>query len=253
MLDRLIRLRAAVAAPPDVAACPSPGPDAGRGSFPEGTYDMVLENDARSHCTDSPPQGRPGQKSWYLLEVRDDRVTIRQRIDSQAAPWAVAYDGVYSTLRDRIQIGNLNVRWSFDGSALRLSDLTGGSCGDAVIWTTNPWVLRSGPLRRASPRFRMARTRRCSPPPTAASATACRSPYTSTRGPTTRSHPRTWYAELHAGRRSGDGVRERGQPYVAMANMGWVGSYRVYGSTFELTDLTAHNALSACARVTGTS
>ena len=101
MLDRLTDLRATVAAPPDVAACPSRGPGAGGGSFPEGTYDMVLENDARSQCTDGPPQGTPGQKSWYSLEVRDDRVTIHQRIDSQTAPWGVGYDGVYSTLRDR--------------------------------------------------------------------------------------------------------------------------------------------------------
>ena len=86
MLDRLTDLRAAVAAPPDVSACPSPGTGAGRGSFPEGTYDMVLENDARSQCTDGPPQGTPGQKSWFSLEVRDGRVTIRQRIDSQTAP-----------------------------------------------------------------------------------------------------------------------------------------------------------------------
>ena len=33
---------------------------------------------------------------------------------------------------------------------------------------------------------------------------------------------------------------------AAIAHMGWVGSYRVYGNTFELTDLTSADALSAC-------
>ena len=25
--------------------------------------------------------------------------------------------------------------------------MTGGSCDDTLIWTTNPWVLRSGPAQ----------------------------------------------------------------------------------------------------------
>ena len=115
MLDRLTDLRAALAAPPEVSACPSAGARPGGGSFPEGTYDMVLDNDLRAQCVGSSPQGTRGQKSWYVLEVADNRVTIRQRIDSQNAPWGVAYNGDYSTLRDRIQIDSLNARWSYDG------------------------------------------------------------------------------------------------------------------------------------------
>ncbi|KRB46351.1 hypothetical protein ASD90_11705 [Terrabacter sp. Root181] len=234
MLDRLIDLRAAVAAPPDVAACPSRGPAAGGGSLPEGTYDMVLENDARARCADGPPQGTPGQKSWYLLEVRDGRVTIRQRIDSQAAPWGGGYNGVYTTLRDRVRIDNLIARWSFDGTALRLSDMTGGSCGDAVIWTTNPWVLRSGPAQGASTL------------PDGTYETVISSDDRNLcdglpeevylHAPET-DEPLTWYVSFTL---DGGVVTEHASEvsHTAIANMGWVGRYRVYGKTLELTLVT---------------
>ena len=218
MLDRLTDLRSAVAAPPDVAACPSPEQGAGRGSFPEGTYDMVLENDARSQCPDGPPRGTPGRKSWYSLEVRDNEVTIRQRVDSQTAPWGVGYNGVYSTLRDRVRIGTLTARWSFDGTALRLSDMTGGSCGDTVIWTTNPWVLRSGPAQVApvpdgtyETVLTPADRRLCDGQPDAAR-------------PQPPKRPR-WHADLvhehHARAGSGEGVRARGQPRRSPTCGGW--------------------------------
>ncbi|TQN45118.1 TRAP-type C4-dicarboxylate transport system substrate-binding protein [Humibacillus xanthopallidus] len=235
MLNRLTTLRAAVAAPPDVSACTRPGPGAHSGSLPEGTYDMVLENDARSQCTDSPPQGTPGQKSWYSLEVRDGRVTIRQRIDNQSAPWGVGYYGFYSTLRDRIRIDSLNARWSFDGTALRLNDMTGGSCSDAVLWTTKPWVLRSGPVQGApvvpdgtyEAGLTDADRHLCDGKPGG-------------QGLNPQSDPRgkpTSFSSITLDAGALRGYAREGRPTV-IPRLEWVGSYRVYGHTFELTTLT---------------
>ncbi|MFC7597523.1 hypothetical protein ACFQU3_19560 [Terrabacter sp. GCM10028922] len=238
MLDRLTDLRASVAAPPDVSACPAPGPGPGTGggAFPEGTYDMVLENDLTSQCTDGSAQGTPGRKSWFSLEVRGDRLTMRQRIDSQTAPPKVGHDMVYRTLRDQVQVDNLTARWSFDGTALRLSDMSGGSCGDAAIWTTNPWVLRSGPAHPVA-----------SVVPDGTYETVLSSddrhlcdgrPGADYLNGAATSDPRTWYASFTL---SGGAVTEyfrEGTP-SAIANMAWVGNYRVYGGTFELTLITS--------------
>ncbi|MFC3808727.1 TRAP transporter substrate-binding protein [Terrabacter sp. GCM10012305] len=234
MLDRLTVLRAAVAAPPDVSTCPSPRPDDGRGSFPEGTYDMVLANDLRSQCTDGSAQGTPGRQSWFSLEVRGDRVTMRQRIDSQTAPEQVGHDMVYRTMRDQVEVGNLTARWSFDGTALRLSDMSGGSCGDAVIWTTNPWVLRSGPVHPVASvvpegtyETVLSTDDRhlCDGQPEEVYLNPWPEP------------PPTWYVTFTL---EGGAVREYESEVSPAASgiLGWVGSYRVYGNTFELTDLT---------------
>ncbi|KRF46686.1 hypothetical protein ASG96_01205 [Terrabacter sp. Soil810] len=236
MLDRLAALRATVAAPPDLSVCPMPGAVSARGSFPEGTYEMALDNDARWQCPGGPRQGTPGRRSWFSLEVRGDKVTIRQRVDSQTAPKESAYNGAYSTLRDRIRIDSLNARWSFDGNALRFSDMTGGSCGETVIWTTKPWVLRT--------------------PPAAGAPVVPEGTYETVLSPADRhlcdgqlgeyllnrelfvpqDHPRTWYLSFTL---DGGVVTEHESEVspTAIARMGWVGSYRVYGNTFELTGL----------------
>jgi TRAP-type C4-dicarboxylate transport system substrate-binding protein len=236
MLDRLTDLRASVAAPPDVSVCPSPGPVAGGGSFPEGTYDMVLENDLRLQCTDGSAQGTPGRQSWFSLEVRGDRVTMSQRIDSQTAPPQVMYKGVYSTWRDRVRIDNLTARWSVEGTALRLSDLTGGTCADAVIWTTNPWLPRTQPPPGGATVVPDGTYETVLSP---ADRHLCdRRPGAEYLNGAATSDPLTWYASftLHDGAVT-EYFRE-GTP-SAIANMGWVGDYRVYGNTFELTLITS--------------
>lgn len=235
MLDRLTDLRAALGAAPDVSTCPSAGARPGSGSFPEGTYDMVLDNDLRAQCVDRPPQGTRGQKSWYVLEVVDNRVTIRQRIDSQTASWGVAYNGVYSTLRDRVQIDNLNAAWSYDGTALRLTDMTGGSCDTTVLWTAHPWVLRSGSAqaRAVVPDgtyewgLTDADRRLCDGP----SAPPDPNPPRHTGGNATLYTTIT----LDAGTLTG---HKREGSRAVIPTLAYVGSYRVYGSTFELTKLT---------------
>ena len=238
MLDRLTDLRAVVAAPPEVSACPARGQDAGGGSFPEGTYDMVLDPDARAQCTGAPSKGTPEQKSWYVLEVRDNRVTIRQRTDSQTAPWGVRYNGVYSTLRDRIQIDSLNARWSYDGTNLRLTDMTGGSCDDTLIWTTNPWVLRSGPAQGSA----MVHDGTYESGLTDADRRLCDSqPGTQGLNPPsgTGGNP-TLYTSITLDAGAVRGLEHEGS-LAAIPRGVWAGRYRVYGSTFELTDLTLVN------------
>jgi hypothetical protein len=148
----------------------------------------------------------------------------------------VAYYGAYSTLRDRVRIDSLNARWSFDGTALRLVDMTGGSCSDAVIWTTNPWTLRSGAIRDAS----VVPDGTYEAGLTDADRLLCDSkPGGRGLGPPSgpRGNP-TLYTSItfDAGALRGS---EREGSLTAIPNVGWVGSYRLYGSTFELTKLTS--------------
>jgi hypothetical protein len=162
---------------------------------------------------------------------------MRQRSDSQIAAPQVVYEGVYSTWRDRVRIDNLTARWSFTGRALRLSDMSGGSCGDAVIWTTNPWVLRSG---TAQPRESMV------PDGTYETVLSTDDRHLCDGRPGEHhlnrevfdppSHPQTWYLSFTL---DGGAVTEYESEVspVAIARVGWVGSYRVQGNTFELTDL----------------
>ena len=241
MLDRLTELRAAVAAPPDASACLTQGPGAGGGSLPEGTYDMVLENDVMSRCAEGTPLGTPAGESWFSLVLRDGKVTRSQRIDSQTAPMEVGYDGMYSIYRDKVQIDELTARWSFDGTTLRLTDMTGGSCRDTVIWMTNPWVLRAGPARASvmvpdgtyESALTAADRRRCDTQP----GTQGRNP---SSGP--GSTP-TLYTSITLDAGAVTGFERKGS-LAAIPNVAWAGRYRVYGGTFELTGLTVVNGIS---------
>jgi hypothetical protein len=211
-----------------------PGAVSARGSFPEGTYEMALDNDARWQCPGGPRQGTPGRRSWFSLEVRGDKVTIRQRVDSQTAPKEVAYNGVYSSLYDHVRIDNLNARWSFDGTALRLRDMTGGSCGDTVIWTTKPWVLRAG---SAQPGASMVPDGTYEAVLSAADRTLCDGgPGGEYLNPWPQS-PGTWYLRFTLENGAVRQYQSEVSP-VALPSLGWVGSYRVHDRTFELTDLT---------------
>ena len=235
MLDRLTDLRATVAAPPDASACGSPALDAGGGSFPQGTYEMVLENDVRAQCTDGQNHGAPGGKTWFTLQVRDGQVAMTQRIDSQTAPEEGAYTGVYSTLKDRVRIDNLNATWSYDGTDLRLTDMTGGTCDATIIWTTNPWIPRPSAAQQTTgvpdgtyeSGLTGADRRLCDSQP----ETQGVNPPSGTGGKPTLYMSIT----LDAG-----AVRahEREGSLAAIPSLAWVASYRVYGSTFELTKLT---------------
>ena len=92
-------------------------------------------------------RARPGRSPGTRSRCVATESPFANASTARLRPGGSAYNGVYSTLRDRVRIDSLNARWSFDGTALRLSDMTGGSCGDTVIWTTNPWVLRSDPAQ----------------------------------------------------------------------------------------------------------
>jgi hypothetical protein len=56
-----------------------------------------------------------------------------------------AFFGPYELFRDRVKLGAepafiLSAGFSVTDGELRFTDMTGGECVDAVIWTTNPWV-----------------------------------------------------------------------------------------------------------------
>ncbi|KRF45606.1 hypothetical protein ASH01_07250 [Terrabacter sp. Soil811] len=237
MLDRLANLKADVAAGPDLSACPTPAAGSGRGSFPEGTYEMVLDNDARWQCPGGPRQGTPGRRSWFSLEVGGGQVTIRQRVDSQTAPKEVAYNGVYSRLHDHVRINSLDAKWSFDGTELRLSDMTGGSCGDTVIWTTKPWVRRADSAQPGASVVPDGTYETVLSPGDRHLCDGQLGEYLLNRELfVPEDHPRTWYLNFTL---DGGVVTEHESEVsrTAIARMGWVGSYRVHGNTFELTDL----------------
>ena len=238
MLDRLADLRAAVAAPPDASACGSRAQDSGGGSFPQGTYEMVLDNDVRSQCTDGPRHGAPGGKTWFSLQVRDGQVAITQRIDSQTAPEESAYTAVYSAFKDKVQIGDLNATWSYDGTALRLRDMTGGSCDTTAIWTTNPWIPRPTAPQKTTGIPDGTYETVLSP----ADRHLCdRTPeevYVNPESIAPGVHPRTWYLSFTL---DGGAVRqfENEVSRMTTGTLYWAGKYHVYGDTLVLTDLTS--------------
>jgi hypothetical protein len=197
---------------------------------------MALENDAMSHCPDGQTHGTPGRKTRYTLDVHDGKVTVHQRIDSPTAPLEVRYDGDYTTFRDQIQIDSLNARWTFDGTALRLIHVSGGSCTDTVLWTTNPWILRPGgvPDTSAIPdgtydtALEPGDRRLCDGRPEEEGLNP----------PSGPGGNATWFESFtfeHGSVR----VFARVGGLAATPQMWWVGRYRASGNTFELTELTS--------------
>lgn len=178
------------------------------------------------------------------VALYDGAVTIHERIDSPTAPEAVGYNGVYTSLRDRVRIDNLNATWSFDGTALRLSDMTGGSCGDAVIWTTHPWVRRSESVpQTAVPQtavalqdgtydtvLTLADRRLCADQPGGGNLNP-------------PNHPETWYLSFvldHGTIREYERYGSRSGPPTE----GWAGTSRALRDVLELTE-TPGGAFSA--------
>ena len=232
VLERITALKAQVGAPPDASVCPDQADSSV--AFPEGSYEVELDNDALASCPKGMQQGSPGQKTWLSLEIRNGRVTMRERIDSPTAPLKVAETGTYSTVRDQVRIDKLQAHWSFDGTALRLTDLTGGSCRDTVLWTTHAWVFRSSPSSQTTgglldgtyETVLTAEDRHlCDGQPDG--------PALNPPGPT-----ETWYLSLvldHGDLRQFERHGSREAPAVS----GYHASYRVFRDAFEFTDTSS--------------
>jgi hypothetical protein len=143
-IDRIRILKDSVGAPPHTAAC-SPEETKGAGDDPvAGDYVATIDwpnVDVPEECVPSPPEG--STKSLYELSLHDGSVTLSVRIGGPEAPAEHGYGGSYRVFRDRIELGDntpLTANVDVDADRLVLSDMTGGQCGDAAIWTTSPWM-----------------------------------------------------------------------------------------------------------------
>ena len=148
-LDRIAALKASLGVEPDKAQCddaaqePSQGPSAGS-QLPEGTYEMTVSwPRTGAPC---PPGGAEGTSDEVLYELMLAEGVVEQwaRIGGRGAERELGWKGTYQVFRDQIELsgdGTLTATFTIDGDTLTLSDMRGGGCGDATIWTTNPWVL----------------------------------------------------------------------------------------------------------------
>jgi TRAP-type C4-dicarboxylate transport system substrate-binding protein len=148
-LDRIAALKASLGVGPDKAQCdeaarvPPQGPSAGS-QLPEGTYEMTVSwPRTGAPC---PPGGAEGTSDEVLYELVLAGGVVEQwaRIGGRGAERELGWKGTYQVFRDQIELSGddtLTATFTIDGDSLTLSDMRGGGCGDATIWTTNPWVL----------------------------------------------------------------------------------------------------------------
>jgi hypothetical protein len=104
-------------------------------ALPPGIYELHVGED----------EPRPGCINGALdIDLVVDAETItRYRIVGGSRGPGQSYS--YSVFRDRITIRDdartMGARWAFDGTNLKLSDLSGGRCEDDSDWTAGPFVL----------------------------------------------------------------------------------------------------------------
>ncbi len=142
-LDRIRALKESVGAPPHTAACSS-GEGVSDGDDPvAGDYVATIDwrtVDVPHECMPGPPEG--SGKNVYELSLHDGVVSQTVRIGGPDAPAEHGFSGSYRVFRDKIELEDntpLIANVDVNADRLVLSDMTGGQCGDAAIWTTSPW------------------------------------------------------------------------------------------------------------------
>jgi len=143
-LERIRALKESVGARSDTAVCSSDQPP-GNGDDPvAGDYVATIDwpnVDVPESCQPGPPEG--DGSNVYELSLHDGIVSLSVRIGGPEAPAEHGYSGSYRVFRDQIELEDntpLTAHLDVDAERLVLSDMTGGQCGDAAIWTTSPWV-----------------------------------------------------------------------------------------------------------------
>jgi TRAP-type C4-dicarboxylate transport system substrate-binding protein len=144
-LERIRTVKAQLAARPDAQACPDERVAGIATPIPNGTYKReVIRGEAVPGC---PPNTEFAEARWfYLLELDNGFVTEYSLSSTPGATPEVGWVGTYRVFRDRVDFSEnqagivLSAAWTLDGKKLTLSDLKGGTCGDANVWTARPWT-----------------------------------------------------------------------------------------------------------------
>ncbi|MEV4263886.1 TRAP transporter substrate-binding protein DctP [Kribbella sp. NPDC049584] len=144
-LAAIEKLKTTDASGPDAATCVGGG-GAGPQTALDGTYEQKLVDGAVvAACTGTAPPRSPGDEATLILELKNGTVTQSERRPGVAEE--IGWSGTFRVFRDQIQLiedrstgSRMTATWTYDGTRLTLTHLTGGECGDVGVWTTHPWV-----------------------------------------------------------------------------------------------------------------
>ena len=140
-LNAITAIKGDLGAPPHTVNCPQVEPGSTGTDIegpPEGTYTMTLSpSDAPADCPLEPPV-----ETLFTMTLANGSVEMWAQVGGAGSERELGWAGPYAAFRDRIELGTMTARWSFDGDELMFSDMEDVlSCGDVVVWATHPWVL----------------------------------------------------------------------------------------------------------------
>ena len=108
----------------------------------DGTYRQTVNYSTVKPCPDDdvPPTG------VQVSEIVFDDGSLRMwnwpegHEDQRETGW----NGTYTFFKDQLRVedplGPLTMDFTYDGTTLTLSNMRGGTCGDARAWATKPWI-----------------------------------------------------------------------------------------------------------------
>ncbi len=147
-LERIRSLKKELAVGADSQTCDGRAAATVATPIPDGTYKReAIKGEAVPGC---PPSSDPTPaNSYFLLKLNDGSITLYSPSSTPGSPPEVGWVGTYRVFRDRVDFTEastgivLSAAWTLDGKRLTLSDLEGGDCGDANVWTVAPWYKGS--------------------------------------------------------------------------------------------------------------
>jgi hypothetical protein len=84
----------------------------------------------------------PGEGPETNEIVFKDGLVYLYNIPAGSTTRSLGFKDTFTVYRDKLTVGAYTVTWKLTGTTLLLSDLTGGECGDEVIWTAHPWTRK---------------------------------------------------------------------------------------------------------------
>lgn len=149
-LTAIEKLKASGPAGPDTATCSGTDHAAARATVLDGTYQQKLVDGAvAAACTGATPPRTPGDEATLVLVLKDGVVTQSER--RPGIPEQIGWSGTFRIFRDQIQLiegratgDRMTATWSYDGTRLTLTHLSGSACDGVAVWTTHPWIRVAG-------------------------------------------------------------------------------------------------------------
>jgi Bacterial extracellular solute-binding protein, family 7 len=147
-LEQIRSLKNDLAVPADTQTCGGQSAATVATPIPDGTYRReAIKGEAVPGCP--PNTDLTDARSYFLLKLKQGSITLYSPSSAPGAAPEVGWVGTYRVFRDRVDFTEastgivLSTAWQLDGRRLTLSDLEGGACGDANVWTVAPWYKGS--------------------------------------------------------------------------------------------------------------